>query len=123
MIQVSDEQFDALINEALGSLPGEHIERLANVAILHEDDPTPEQRRELQLRDDQSLFGLYQGVPLSARQGQLTTLPDRITLFKHPLSSHASAIGELREQIRHTLWHEIGHYYGLNHEQIYKLER
>ena len=123
MIEITDDQFDELINEALASLPGEHIDRVANVAILHEDDPTPDQRQELRLRDDQSLFGLYEGTPLSRRQGRTDLIPDRITLFKHPLSSQATTIGELRERIRHTLWHEIGHYYGLNHEQIYKLER
>jgi predicted Zn-dependent protease with MMP-like domain len=123
MIQVSDEQFDQLINEALISLPGEHVKRIENIAIVREDDPTPEQRRTLQLRDDQSLYGLYEGVPLSARQGMTRLIPDKITLFKNPLSYGASTIGEFREQIRHTLWHEIGHYYGLDHARIHELEQ
>lgn len=123
MIQVTDEEFDELINEALASLPGEHVQRIQNIAILREDDPTPEQRRQLQLRDDQSLYGLYEGLPLSARQGQTRLMPDRITLFKHPLAAGAATLGEFKEQIRHTLWHEIGHYYGLDHAQIHELER
>ena len=123
MIQITDEQFDELINDALESLPGEHVTRIENVAILRQDEPTPEQRTQLELRDDQLLYGLYEGVPLSERQGQTRIFPDKITLFKHHLAAYATSIDDLREQIRHTLWHEIGHYYGLNHTQIHKLER
>jgi predicted Zn-dependent protease with MMP-like domain len=123
VIEISDEQFDELINEALASLPGEHVKRIENVAIVREDDPTPEQRRTLQLRNDQSLLGLYEGVPLSARQGQTRIMPDKITLFKNPLSYGASTIAEFKEAIRHTLWHEIGHYYGLDHKRIHELEQ
>ena len=123
MIEVSDEQFDQMINKALASLPGEHVKQIANVAILRQDDPTEEQKVKLQLRDDQLLYGLYEGVPLSERQGQTRIFPDKITLFKHPLAMYATSLGDLQEKIRHTLWHEIGHYYGLNHDQIHKLER
>lgn len=119
---ISDEHFQELIDKAFDSLPKVHRDRVRNVAILFADVPTPQQRRELELRDDQTLLGLYQGIPLSHRQGQLTTLPDRITLFKLPLMMQASNEHELQEAIRHTLWHEIAHYYGLNHTEIYKLE-
>jgi predicted Zn-dependent protease with MMP-like domain len=122
MIQVSDEQFQQLIDEALGSLPGEHAQNIKNVAILYAEEPTLEQRGELKLRRDQSLLGLYQGVPLSQRQGRTTLLPDKITLFKLPLEQQAGSIETLRAQIRHTLWHEIAHYYGLNHDRIHELE-
>lgn len=123
MIAINDEQFEELINEALASLPGEHVKRIENIAILMEDDPTPEQREQLRLRDDQSLYGLYEGVPLTQRQGQQPLLPDKITLFKNPIIAGASLLSEVKEQIRHTLWHEIGHYYGLDHQRIYELER
>jgi predicted Zn-dependent protease with MMP-like domain len=122
MIQVSDEQFQQLINQALKSLPGEHVENIKNVAILYEDLPTPEQRQKTNLRDDQTLLGLYEGVPLSQRQGMTRVLPDKITLFKLPLESQANDEAGLQEAIRHTLWHEIGHYYGLDHARIHELE-
>lgn len=112
-----------MINEALASLPGEHVKNIENIAILMEDDPTPEQREKLQLRDDQSLYGLYEGIPLTQRQGQQPLLPDKITLFKNPIAAGASFISEVKEEIRHTLWHEIGHYYGLDHDRIYELEQ
>lgn len=122
MIDVSDEQFQELINEALESLPGQHVQNIKNVAILYQDEPTPEQREKLALRDDQTLLGLYEGVPLSQRQGMITTLPDKITLFKQPLIHHAATPEALLEEIRHTLWHEIAHYYGLDHDKIHELE-
>jgi predicted Zn-dependent protease with MMP-like domain len=122
MIQVSDEEFQRLIDEALTELPGEHVKNIKNVAILYEDVPTPEQRQELQLRHDQTLLGLYEGTPLSQRQGMTRLLPDKITLFKQPLQYHANALAELKEQIKHTLWHEIAHYYGLDHDKIRELE-
>lgn len=122
MIEVSNEEFQQLIDEALGDLPGEHVKNIQNVAILYEDEPTPEQREKLQLRNDQSLLGLYEGTPLPERQGTTRIYPDKITLFKRPLQWQASTAAELKEQIRHTLWHEIAHYYGLNHERIRELE-
>lgn len=122
MIEVSDDEFQLLINQALESLPGEHVRNIANVAILYQDDPTPQQREQLRLRHDQTLLGLYEGTPLSQRQGMTRLLPDKITLFKGPLSHQANTTAELREAIRHTLWHEIGHYYGLDHQRISELE-
>ncbi len=111
-----------MIDEALGTLPKEHIDNLKNVAILYEHDPTPAQRQKLALRNDQTLFGLYEGVPLSQRQGATRLFPDKITLFVNPLRMSANDMPGLKEQIRHTLWHEIAHYYGLDHAQIHNLE-
>lgn len=122
MVEVSDERFQELINLALESLPGEHVKNIANVAIVYQYEPTPEQRQELMLRHDQTLLGLYQGTPLSQRQGMTHLLPDKITLFKGPLSRQTVSEAGLQEEIRHTLWHEIGHYYGLDHRRIRQLE-
>lgn len=122
MIEISDEEFQALINEALASLPGQHVQNIKNVAILYEHEPTAEQRQKLMLRNDQTLFGLYEGVPLSQRQGQVHLYPDKITIFKLPMQWASNTPEELKEQIRHTLWHEIGHYYGLDHKRIAELE-
>ena len=121
-VEVSDTVFQDLINQAMTSLPQEHVKRLENVAILYEYDPTPEQRMKLRLRHDQTLFGLYEGVPLTQRLGMPRLLPDKITIFKNPICSYVQTLGQLKEQIRHTLWHEIAHYYGLDHTQIRELE-
>lgn len=122
MISISDEAFQKLINEALEELPGEHARNVKNVAILFEDEPTPEQRVKLKLDDRHTLLGLYEGVPLSKRQGGTSLLPDRITLFKKPLCFRMNSVEELKENIKHTLWHEIAHYYGLDHDKIRELE-
>ena len=122
MISVSDEQFQELVTAAMTTLPEEHVRHLRNVAILYEAEPSFEQRKKLQLRKDQTLFGLYEGVPLSERQGLVRILPDKITLFTKPLLSSVNSLPGLKEQIRHTLWHEIAHYYGLNHAQIDDLD-
>src|SRR5687767_5402974 len=103
MIEVSDEQFQELIDQALGELPGEHAQGIKNIAILYEAQPTPEQRQKLALRHDQTLLGLYEGVPLPQRQGTTTLYPDKITLFREPLQWHARSLEDLKEQIKHTL--------------------
>jgi len=122
MIELTDDEFQELIDRAFDSLPKEHRDNVKNMAIIFADEPDAEQRQIAQLRHDQTLLGLYQGIPLSQRQGTMTLYPDRITLFKHPLLSRAQNPAQLYDEIRHTLWHEIAHYYGLNHTDIHKLD-
>jgi len=122
MAEISNEEFQKLINQALESLPGVHAKGIKNVAILYEEEPTPEQRAKTNLKNHQTLLGLYEGVPLSARQGHQPLLPDKITLFKGPLTRQAKSLEDLKKEIRHTLWHEIAHYYGLDHKAIHGLE-
>ena len=122
MFMVDEKSFQGLINEAMASLPSNIMSNLKNVAILYSDEPSTEQRKRLDLQQGQTLLGLYEGVPLSERQGQSTLLPDRITLFRNPISVRAANFAEMKELIRHALWHEIAHYYGLGHERIRKLE-
>ena len=122
MVYVDDEQFQKYIDDAIATLSPNHIKRLENVAILYEYDPTTDQRLRLELQNNQTLFGLYEGVPLSKRQGVTKLLPDKITLFKNPMCAVANSEVELKKQIRHTLWHEIAHFYGLGHNKIHELE-
>lgn len=122
MINVSDDQFSDLIGQALDEMPADHMAAVENVAIVYADDPTPEQRMQLQLRHDQTLFGLYEGVPLAARQGMTSYGPDKITIFKNPIQYSVETLPQLKEAIKHTVWHELAHYFGLNHQQIHNLE-
>ena len=113
MFHVSQDQFEDLVNQALDSLPKKYIERLDNVAIVTADIPTDEQRTKLHLHNGQTLFGLYQGIPLTQRGTSYNlVLPDIITIFKLPLEHSANTLQELAEAVRHTLWHEIAHYFG-----------
>ena len=123
MVEVSDEQFQELINLAMTELPGEHVKNIENVAILYEDLPTQEQMINAGITGpNQTLLGLYEGVPLTKRQGMTRTFPDKITLFKQPLQWRANSVDELKEEIKHTIWHEVAHYYGLDHKKIRELE-
>lgn len=125
MLNVSDKEFEKMISEAIDTLPEDRIKGLQNVAITYEDEPSLEQREKLKLRRDQSLFGLYEGIPLTKRanisglfSGIPMTLPDKITIFKLPMLRSVANLEELKEEVRHTLWHEIAHYYGLDHDGI-----
>ncbi len=123
-MEVSDEQFESLINQAMEELPQEYIKNLNNVVVVYEDEPTPEQRKELKLRCDQSLFGLYQGIPRTKRGiGYNLVVPDKITIFKKPMLNFVADMKGLKEQVKRTLWHEIAHHYGLEHSRIHALER
>ena len=123
MIEVSDDQFAGMIEEAMGRLPKAHLQAVKNVAVVYADEPTPEQRQELKLQCHETLFGLYEGVSLTRRNGQTHYPPDKITIFKGPMQRASNTIPELKEEIRHTVWHEVAHYFGLDHDQIHKLER
>ena len=112
------------MGKAFERLPEVHREAVKNVAIVVEDEPTPEQREELKLHCNQTLLGLYHGVPLAQRQGRTDVFPpDVITLFKDPILASVDDESELAEQIYHTLWHEVAHYFGLNHDDIHRLEQ
>lgn len=122
MIEVSDEQFGEFIEAGIAAIPQLYQKHLQNVAFVVEDYPTQEQRIKLNLYPDETLFGLYEGVPLPGRNGALKLLPDKITIFKKPMEAVSHDLGELKERVRHTIWHEVAHYYGLDHKRIHELD-
>lgn len=129
MLSVSDAEFEKMIAGALDSLPEERIKSLKNVAITYADEPNAQQRVKLKLRASQTLYGLYEGIPLTKRPaadsifgGNIIGMPDKITIFKLPIVQGAASLEAVEEQVRHTVWHEIAHYYGLDHEQIHERE-
>jgi len=120
---ISDETFDALVTKAMNALPQEYIQGLDNVAIVYADWPDEHQLQKSDLKPGSLLLGLYEGIPLTQRgSGYSYVLPDKITLFKIPIQMVAHTDEALFEQIKRTLWHEIAHYYGLNHRRIDELE-
>lgn len=124
MHDISDTEFEELMSEALDALPEKYVAGLNNVLITYEDEPTAEQREALKLHCNQTLFGLYQGIPRTQRgNGYNMVLPDKITLFKRPILHVSPTLEELKRQIHNTLWHEIAHHYGLDHDQIHSLQK
>lgn len=124
MLDINDEQFADMIGQAMDELPEQYITGLKNVAVTYEDEPTPAQREKLKLNCHQTLYGLYEGIPLTKRgAGYNLVLPDKITIFKLPMLHASHDIAALKFQIKHTLWHEIAHYFGLDHDRIHELER
>jgi predicted Zn-dependent protease with MMP-like domain len=124
-MEITDKQFNDIISQAIDGLPEEYIKRINdnNVAIVYEDKPTAEQREELKLRGNQDLLGLYQGIPMTVRgSGYSLALPDKITLFKEALLAHSKDMADFKKNVKHTLWHEIAHFYGLDHGRIHELE-
>ncbi len=115
-------EFERLVAEALDTIPPEFARYLENVAVVIEDEPAPLLLRDLGLdpRRD-TLFGLYQGVPLPRRPHDFAGLPDRITIFAGPLLRHCRTPGELQNQVRTTVVHEIAHFFGLDERHIRRL--
>jgi len=123
VVKISDKQFKSIVSDTIDAIPPPYIDKLQNVAFIIEDLPTPAQSQQLGLRCQDLLFGLYEGVPLPQRMGTTKLLPDKITLFKKPLEAVSHDIGDLAERVKHTVWHEVAHYYGLDHKRIHELEQ
>lgn len=122
MFSVSQSDFEKIVANAIDNIPPNYGERIKNLAFIVEDDPSPEQRQKLHLHDNQTLFGLYEGVPLTSRNSYNLALPDKITLFKNPIEMSVHNHQGLVEKVEQTLWHEVAHYYGLGHGRIHELE-
>jgi len=107
----------------IDKLPRRYRERLSNVAFVVEERPSVELLRAegLDPRRD-TLYGLYQGVPLSERSHlEPPLLPDKITIFAAPLTEAFPEPEDLRQELRLTVLHEIAHYFGMDEEEIEKL--
>lgn len=119
MIHVSDEDFEKFVADAMDAIPEKYYVKIKNVVFVAEDNPTAQQRQKLQLRCDQTLFGLYEGVPLNKRGSNYSlVLPDKITIFKQPMLMSCDSIPQLKAQIHKTVWHEVAHYFGLSHDDM-----
>lgn len=119
---MSLEEFEKLVQEGFLLIPEKFRERIQNVALLVEDEPSEEVRRREGLDEGETLLGLYQGIPNTARgdfYGVGPTLPDTITLFKLPIEKTArEEMQDIRTVIAETLWHEFAHYFGMNEDVV-----
>jgi len=116
------EAFADLAAEALDGLPSEIQGWLANVEVVVEDWPTRSQLAGLGLREGMTLLGLYEGIPLTARSSNYgLVLPDKVTIFRGPILSMAWTEADARQQVRHTVVHELAHHFGITDERLHEL--
>jgi predicted Zn-dependent protease with MMP-like domain len=118
--------WDNLVANGVQALPEKFRNKIANVALLLEDEPSKRVRREEGLAEDETLLGLYHGIPLSLRgdgYGVGETLPDTITLYMRPILEEAGNNPEdVQRVVYETIWHEFGHYFGLDEDEVEKRE-
>jgi predicted Zn-dependent protease with MMP-like domain len=121
---MDEKLFSELVADALDSLPDEFLQRMENVEVVIEDWPSRDDLEVAGLSpsDRSYLLGLYHGVPLTHRGAFYSALPDRITIFQKPIERLAGEdADDIREQVRHTVIHEIAHYYGISDERLDEL--
>jgi predicted Zn-dependent protease with MMP-like domain len=118
------DQFKSLVAEAIDTIPARFAREVKNVAIVIEDEPPDELLEEMEIGPDDTLLGLYQGVPLTERGwGHGNTLPDRIILFQQTIEEECEGDEEeIVVAIGETLIHELGHYFGLSEDEIMEIE-
>ncbi|MDA0733070.1 MAG: metallopeptidase family protein [Chloroflexi bacterium] len=115
---MSQREFAKLVRQAYYQLPPRVRQRLDNVDISVADWPDAD---DLDLPEDSTLFGLYTGVPLTEREGNGPGLPDQIIVFRRPILEHCATPEEVVREIQVTLWHEVGHYLGMDEDDLHRL--
>lgn len=121
MVEVSRSEFERMVGDALDEIPDALARELENVAVMVEDWPSPAQLA--RLPQGSTLLGLYEGVPLTKR-GPLSyngVSPDRITIFQGTISRRARDLDALAAQVRITVLHEVGHYFGMDDARLHEL--
>lgn len=108
-------RFARLVARALDGLPPEFRERMRNIEVVVEDEPTAEQR------EDGDLLGLYEGVPLTGRGAMEPYLPDRISIFRLPIERITASPRRQAEIVRDTVVHEVAHHFGISDERLREL--
>jgi len=113
VIEISREEFEDLVGEALDTIPPRLTKVMRNVVIVVEDDPPPQAG---------TLLGLYEGVPLTERGDTYAgVLPDRITIFRNTLRKICDTRDDLVREVRVTVVHEIAHHFGIDDERLHEL--
>jgi predicted Zn-dependent protease with MMP-like domain len=117
-MQVTPEEFEVLVSEALDSIPREFQKYLVNTLVSVEEEPSRELLRDLAVGPGSTLFGLYTGTPMTRRDANFAALPDAIALFRGPILRACRTREQIVDQIRKTVVHEVGHFFGLADEDL-----
>ena len=118
------ERFKWLVARAVHSLPSEFLTKLENIDVVVEDWPTQGQLAKAGLRRDETLLGLYEGVPLTRRGGHYGLVPpDKITIFQKPIETKCRYDAEITAEIQRVVRHEIAHHFGIGDDRLEQIER
>ena len=114
--------FESLVSKAIDELPEEFREKLQNVAIIIEDWPSDELLERMEVRDGNTLFGLYEGVPLTQR-GYFTEplYPDRILIFQRSIEEECNSPEQIKQEVKITLVHEVAHFFGIDDDYLHEI--
>ena len=116
-------EFKKIVKEGIDLIPEKFLQKLKNVAIVIEDEPTPAQRKKVNLHPGWTLFGLYEGIPqLNRGANYNAVLPDKITIFQKPIETAAGDEKDIKEMVKNTVWHEIAHHFGMNEVRVRQAE-
>jgi predicted Zn-dependent protease with MMP-like domain len=116
-------RFTELVEDALLEIPRRFRAAMKNVAVVVEDEPSPQLLAEMDVEPGDTLFGLYQGTPLPERSwGYGNALPDRISIYQQPIEDACADEDEIRDCVAETVIHEFGHYFGMSEEEIEEIE-
>lgn len=119
---MDNEQFEQLVKEGIEAIDERFLQKLKNVEIVIEDDPTPAQLEKLKLRGA-LLFGLYEGIPQTKREQYSQVLPDKITIFKNQIEGMSSRPEDIKKAVKDTVWHEIAHHFGMDEPRVRAAEK
>ena len=118
------DRFEQLVAQAIDGLPAEFRNRLDNVDVVLADQPTSAQLAESGLERDETLLGLYEGVPLTERgRSYGMVLPDKITIFQKPIEAECGYDAKIVTEIRKVVRHEIAHHFGISDARLEQLEK
>ena len=116
-------EFERLVADAVRLIPARFREEMDNLAVVVEEQPSTRLLADMGIEPPDTLYGLYQGTPLTERQwADGNRLPDRITIYQRPIEEDAEDDEDARDMIAETLIHEVGHYFGLSEEEIEEIE-
>lgn len=113
--------FEALVDRALAQIPPPFDRALREVAIVVEDEPSASQLRENGIRPNETLYGLYEGVPRTEWGADWSPIPNKISLFRLPLEADYPDPDDLAEEVRITVMHELAHHLGIDDERLDEL--
>ena len=113
--------FESLVDRALAAIPPPYRDALQEVAVIVEEEPSPEQLEENGLDADESMYGLYEGIPRTDYGADWAASPNRITLFRRPLEEDFPDRRELEDEVRLTVLHELAHHLGIDDDRLDEL--